>query len=215
MTAEDQAAAFGVLSGVLDDVYGPPGAAGRPLLFGPDPHSFRDAGSALPVTIKYLATFVRATKAILSYVTHHEYIEITADNVLLPSFLDTSAEIGRAVVAGVRNVSATIRVAAGEIGPHNGGTYGPGGVTPNCAGNKVCGRFGSALWYADSMSAKGACAAPALLAAPFCTASPQAGPPAKRPFASPASPPTHPHPHTRARSRGGLLAVLPAGCHWR
>ena len=76
--------------------------------------------------------------------------------MLDPSFLDITASIASAVVSGVRNVSATVGVVAGEIGPHNGGTYGPGGVTPNCAGNKVCGRFGSALWYADSMATKAA-----------------------------------------------------------
>ena len=71
MSAEQQAAAFTVLAGVLDDVYGA-GAADRPQLLGPDPHSFRDAGSALPKTIEYLQTFVKTAGSILSYVTHHE-----------------------------------------------------------------------------------------------------------------------------------------------
>jgi heparanase 1 len=154
MTATEQAAAFRVLSGVVDDVWGT--STDRPLLFGPDPHSFKDAGSALPVTVRYISDFVAAAGDILSFATHHEYIEIDADNVLDPVFLDLTRTIAQAVVAGVRNVSATVGIVAGEIGPHNGGTYGPGGVTPNCAGNKVCGRFGSALWYADSMATKAA-----------------------------------------------------------
>ena len=155
MTAGEQAAAFRVLSGVVDEVYGP-AAPNRPLLFGPDPHSFKDAGSALPVTVKYISEFVAAAGDVLAFATHHEYIEIDAASVVSPSFLDLTSTIARAVVSGVRNVSATVGVVAGEIGPHNGGTYGPGGVTPNCAGNRVCGRFGSALWYADSMAAKAA-----------------------------------------------------------
>ena len=154
MTAVEQAAAFRVLSGVLDDVYG--SSSDRPVLLGPDPHSFKDAGSALPVTVRYISDFVEAAGDILAYATHHEYIEIDYQNVVDPTFLDLTNTIAQAVVAGVRNVSATVGVVAGEIGPHNGGTYGPGGVVPNCAGNKVCGRFGSAIWYADSMSTKAA-----------------------------------------------------------
>ena len=74
MTASQQAGAFAVLAGVLDDVYGA-GAADRPLLIGPDPHSFRDAGSALPKTVAYLADFARDTLSLpLSAITHHEYI---------------------------------------------------------------------------------------------------------------------------------------------
>ena len=155
MTAAEQAAAFRVLAGVVDEVFGS-SSPSRPLLFGPDPHSFKDAGSALPATVKYISEFVAATEGILSFATHHEYIEIDYTNILDPNFLDLTSTIARAVMTGVRNASATVGVVAGEIGPHNGGTYGPSGVTPNCAGNRVCGRFGSALWYADSMSAKAA-----------------------------------------------------------
>ena len=40
------------------------------------------------------------------------------------------------------------------VGPHNG-DGGPGdGRLGNCSGNRVCGRFGSTLWYADSMASK-------------------------------------------------------------
>lgn len=76
--------------------------------------------------------------------------------MLNATFLDLSASIAKQTVAAVRAVSPTLGVIAGEIGPHNGGSYAPGGVVPNCSGNHVCGRFGSALWYADSMSAKAA-----------------------------------------------------------
>jgi hypothetical protein len=123
MTAAEQAAAFRVLSGVVDEVYGA-SAPDRPVLLGPDPHSFKDAGSALPVTVRYISDFVKAAGDVIRFATHHEYIEIDYQNVVDPTFLDLTSTIARAVVAGVRNVSATVGVVAGEIGPHNGGTYG-------------------------------------------------------------------------------------------
>lgn len=150
MTAAEQAAAFAALAALLGDVYGPPGAPGRPLLVGPDTHSFRDAGSSTKAVLAYLGAFAAAAAPVLHAVTHHEYIEITAANVLNATFLDTTAAIGAAVVAAVRAAAPALQVWAGEIGPHNGGTT----PNPDCAGNKVCGRFGSAVWYADSMAAK-------------------------------------------------------------
>ena len=155
MTAQQQAAALGVLSGVLDELYPAP-SAGRPLLVGPDTHSIHDAGSPNSAVLRYLADFVSATaKLPLHAVTHHEYIEIDYLNVLNSTFLDESALLGGQVVAAVRAVSKGVQVWAGEIGPHNGG----GGSTTaptNCAGNRVCGRFGSAIWYADALAAKAA-----------------------------------------------------------
>ena len=101
-------------------------------------------------TLAYLASFVKAAGSVIAGVTHHEYIQIADTNVLNASFLDASATIAASVVAAVRAVSPALEVWAGEIGPHNGGTL----PNPNCANNKICGRFGSALWYGDSMSAK-------------------------------------------------------------
>ena len=148
MTAAEQAGAFAVLSSTLDGIYG--AGADRPLLVGPDTHSFRDAGSSDTAVLKYLGAFATAAGKHLHAITHHEYIEIDAKNVVNATFLDTSQNIARRVVAAVRAANSTLQVWAGEIGPHNGGTT----PNPNCAGNKVCGRFGSAMWYADSMSAK-------------------------------------------------------------
>jgi heparanase 1 len=86
----------------------------------------------------------------LTAVTHHEYIEIDPVNVTDPAFLDATREIGRQVVAAVRGTAFPgVGVWAGEIGPHNGGD-----APPNCQGNGVCGRWGSALWYADALGAK-------------------------------------------------------------
>lgn len=71
MTAAEQAAAFVVLSGVLDDVYGA-GSPARPTLVGPDTHSFRDAGSSIAVVLKYLQDFARGAAGVLHAITHHE-----------------------------------------------------------------------------------------------------------------------------------------------
>ena len=114
MTAGQQAAAFRALSALLDEVYG--AGADRPYLVGPDPHSFRDAGSAIGKTLVYLSDFVKAMGDVpLRAVTHHEYIEIDYLNVLNASFLDTSAELGDAIVKAVRGASASVEVWAGEV----------------------------------------------------------------------------------------------------
>jgi hypothetical protein len=146
MTPQQQAGVFATLSKVLDDVYG--SGPDRPRLVGPDTHSFR-TGTGNAATLKYLATFAQATEGILGALTHHEYLEITSENVLNASFLDGTAAIAASVMSAIRAVSS-VAVWAGEIGPHNGGTF----PSPNCEGNHVCGRFGSLVWYADSMSIK-------------------------------------------------------------
>lgn len=156
VTAEQQAAGLLALDDALARVYG---ASPRPVLIGPDAlglHSLIAPPGAIPtgVILKYLTDFVAAMKGRLRAVTHHEYIEINATNVLEPAFMDTTLQLANAVVAAVRVVSATVEVWAGEVGPHNG-EGGPGdGRLGNCSGNKVCGRWGSALWYADSMASK-------------------------------------------------------------
>ena len=104
------------------------------------------------VVVRFLQDFTSLTTGLLHAITHHEYIEIDATNVLNTTFLDQTAAIGKMVVSAVRSVSPTMKIWAGEIGPHNGA--GSPRLYPNCADNKVCGRFGSALWYADSMCSK-------------------------------------------------------------
>jgi hypothetical protein len=100
MTAVQQAGALGVLSSLLDDLYGPFPSPGRPALVGPDTHSIHDAGSPNGEVLKYLADFAAAAaKLPLHAVTHHEYIEIDYSNVLNASFLDASALLGAQVVA--------------------------------------------------------------------------------------------------------------------
>jgi len=162
MTAQEQAAGLLVLDAALAGLYG---ADPRPVLVGPDPLGFHYPAPAPTAPgrrafvppediLAYLAAFAAAVGPRLHAVTHHEYIEINETAVLQPAFLDMTAGIARQVVAAVRAVSASVEVWAGEIGPHNG-DGGPGDGTPgNCAGNLVCGRWGSALWYADAMAAK-------------------------------------------------------------
>jgi heparanase 1 len=152
LTFEQQAAAYAVLSGALDEVF-PAGDPTRPLLVGPDPSGFHVAPSLDPKMqsrLDFLVNFTNAAGAGLSAVTHHEYIEIDAANATSSAFLDATRQIGRQVVAAVRGTAfPDMPVWAGEIGPHNGGN-----TPPNCEGNGVCGRYGSALWYADAMGAK-------------------------------------------------------------
>ena len=143
MSARQQADAYAVLSVMLDSVYGA-GAADRPRLVGPDTHSLHDAGESSKAILAYLAAFTTAVGPALHAVTHHEYIEVAVNNVLNATFLDQSANIAAGVVAANRAVSPTVEVWAGEIGPHNGGTT----PNPNCADNKICGRYGSAMCVA-------------------------------------------------------------------
>ena len=145
----------------LDDALAASVGAQRPALVGPDLLGFHvPAPGGAPEWVPsaeiltWIGEFVVAMKGRLFAVTHHEYIEINATNVLDPAFLDTTAAIAVQVVAAVRAVDARAEVWAGEIGPHNG-QGGPGDGRPgNCGGNLVCGRYGSALWYADAMAAK-------------------------------------------------------------
>ena len=152
VTAAQQAAGLRALDAALARVYG---AAPRPRLIGPDAlgvHTPAGGGPWLPTAtiLQYLADFCRDMGGALFAVTHHEYIEVNETAVLDPAFLDQTGELAALVVRAIRNVSASVEIWAGEVGPHNGGTT----PNPDCSGNKVCGRFGSALWYADAMSAK-------------------------------------------------------------
>jgi len=157
LSPAEQAAGLLALDDALAEVYG---AAPRPFLVGPDALGFHAPAPSPPGfvpsadVLAYMADFVAAMRGRLRAVTHHEYIEINETAVLDPAFLDLTAEIAAQVVARVRAVDARVEIWAGEIGPHNG-DGGPGDGRPgNCAGNVVCGRWGSAMWYADAMAAK-------------------------------------------------------------
>ena len=118
LSAEQQAAGLLALDDALKGVYG---ADPRPLLIGPDAlglHSLLAPPGAIPtaVILKYMQDFVVGMQGRLRAVTHHEYIEINATNVLQPAFMDTTLQLARAVVSAVRAVSATVEIWAGEIG---------------------------------------------------------------------------------------------------
>jgi len=156
LTGAQQAAAFGVLSGILDEVYASDPAS-RPLLVGPDPHGFHNATDDAfnERHFSYLQDFLKAAAAAgtkISAITHHEYIEVDYSNVLEPDYLDNTFSLGVQIVAAVHNVSPGMPVWAGEIGPHNG--QGTTSANSRCSDNKVCGRFGSTIWYADAMASK-------------------------------------------------------------
>ena len=148
-TAPQQSAAFDALHALLQELW--PAPQRPPALVGPDADG---AGNGPPEEmIAYLAQFVQLQGARLRGVTHHEYLQVNATTVLNATFLDRTGAIARQVVAGVRAVSARAPVWGGEVGPHTGDSAGDG-LAGTCGGNLLCGRFGSAIWYADAMAAK-------------------------------------------------------------
>jgi hypothetical protein len=153
-TPAEQAAAFRTLAGLLEALWPAPP---RPRLWGPDADgagALTDSPARLAHLAAYLAAFVGNLSGVpLAAVTFHEYIEVTSQTVLNGSALDASARNAAALVAAVRRVNPDVAVWGGEIGPHTGDSVGNTTNTGNCSGNKLCGRFGSCLWYADAMAA--------------------------------------------------------------
>ena len=47
-----------------------------------------------------------------------------------------------------------VPVWVGESGPHIGSSYGNTTNTGNCSENKLCGRYGSIIWFADALGSK-------------------------------------------------------------
>jgi hypothetical protein len=153
-TAAEQAAAFRVLAALLAELW--PAPAGRPGLWGPDADGAgppSDSPARLANLAAYLAAFVgNVSGAPLTSVTFHEYIQVTSASVLNASALQASAHNAAAIVAAVRRVDAAVPVWAGEVGPHTGNSVGNTTTTGSCGDNRLCGRFGSVLWYADAMA---------------------------------------------------------------
>ena len=152
-TPAEQAAAFRVLADLLAELW--PSPASRPALWGPDADGAgppSDPPSRLASLAAYLAEFVGNATAPLSSVTWHEYVQVTSTSVLNASALDASAHNAAAVVAAVRRVDAAVPVWVGEVGPHTGNSVGNTTTTGTCGDNRLCGRFGSVIWYADAMA---------------------------------------------------------------
>ena len=152
-TAAEQAAAFRVLWRLLQTLWPAPL---RPRLWGPDADGAgppTDDPRRLANQAAFLADFVGNLSGgpPLAAVTFHEYIQITSASVLNGSALDASAHNARALVAAVRAVSPDVPVWGGEVGPHTGASTGNTTNTGSCDDNKLCGRFGSCIWYADAM----------------------------------------------------------------
>ena len=148
-----QAAAFQLLADVVAEVFP---ASMRPPLVGPDADGAHGPAFYNTSTAKlcaYLEAFVLGTNGILSAVTYHEYPELTNVTVLEPDFLDAARINAAAVVAAVRRSNATVPVWAGEISVHTGDSP-PNSLVAACNNNGLCGRFGSALWYADALAGK-------------------------------------------------------------
>ena len=156
-TPAEQAAAFRVLAGLLAELW--PAPAARPALWGPDADGAgpaTDPPARLAALAAYLQGFVgnlSGSGVPLGAVTFHEYIQATSASVLNASALDASARNAAALVAAVRRADARVPVWAGEAGPHTGDSQGNSTTTGTCSGNRLCGRFASALWYADAMAA--------------------------------------------------------------
>ena len=163
-TPARQAAAFRVLGALLEELW--PAPAGRPRLWGPDADGAgppTDSPRRLANQAAYLAEFVGNLSAAaagagipavpLAAVTFHEYTQVTSASVLNGSALDASAHNAAALVAAVRRVDPAVPVWGGEVGPHTGNSVGNTTTTGNCSANRLCGRFGSCLWFADAMGA--------------------------------------------------------------
>ena len=143
LSPSEYAAAYAILHALVDDVWGA-GAASKPALVGPDKNS---AGEG-----PYLAAFAVAAGANVSALTYHSYLDVTAVTVLEPTRMDKTTAAAANITAAVRAaVSPSVAIFAGEIGPHTGD--GANSSFARCSDNKLCGRFGSVLWYADSMAA--------------------------------------------------------------
>ena len=112
--------------------------ASRPLLFGPDPHSFKENGpdDALLAWVGDFLDGLHARGVLLTGgVTHHEYVEVDATSFTSAAALDVGGSIAAAFNATVAARYAAYdddggdgaeevvpMLVAGEIGPHNGGS---------------------------------------------------------------------------------------------
>ena len=124
----DAAKDFAILHQVIMDKF--PHNSTRPKIIGPDimMQSWNDPSSTKAQGyISYLTEFVRNCSLLgvdLYAVTHHEYLEIQEYATTPPPalLLDEAGTMGRAIRAAIKEVAPTVKVWAGEIGPHPGTT---------------------------------------------------------------------------------------------
>jgi len=71
---------FAVLDSLLKEMY--PDASARPVMVGPDPHSFKQNGP--DDKLQWMAEFMQAARARgleIFAITHHEYIEVSTSRL--------------------------------------------------------------------------------------------------------------------------------------
>jgi hypothetical protein len=98
-----------------------PDASKRPVLCGPDPHSYH----GIDPKVSWIGDFLDEALALgvpIFAATHHEYTEVDNTTFTSPAALDKNGVIANMVNDTVRRHSATAEVWGGEIGPHNGGS---------------------------------------------------------------------------------------------
>lgn len=143
-TASEEAEIFAVLHNLTLDLW--PDASKRPVLIGPDRHSFHDGNID-----SYIADFVvecQKKGVPLWGATHHEYIEVDESSFTSPSKIDLNRQVAEAIQKSIRAKSDDVKIIGGEIGPHNGGS-------PPCDHTSMrWANFGDSLWYADALSVK-------------------------------------------------------------
>ncbi len=105
--------------------------------------------------MSYLSEFVCNCSLLgvdLYAVTHHEYLEIQEYATTPPPalLLDKAGTMGKAIRASIKEVAPTVKVWAGEIGPHPG-------RSPGCDHSSLrWANFADTFWYIDSMGLKAA-----------------------------------------------------------
>lgn len=138
---------FAVLGSLLKTMY--PDAAARPVMIGPDPHSFKQNGP--DDKLDWMADFMKTAAANdipIFAITHHEYIEVDASSFFSPAKLNVTNDIAVAVNKTCRENYPSAGVWAGEIGPHNGGS-------PPCDHTSMrWANFGNTAWYLDALGTK-------------------------------------------------------------
>lgn len=110
---------FGVLNTLITKLW--PDASRRPVLVGPDPHSYHGVDPKVTWISDFLLSCLEQKIPIFA-ATHHEYSEVDSTTFTSPATLDTTGLIARMVNKTVRNANPSVQVWAGEIGPHNGGS---------------------------------------------------------------------------------------------
>lgn len=149
LRAEHHAEALITLQKVLEGVY--QNASDRPVVIGPDSGGYECIGVGgcpwLEDCLDALRASERGVDGTLHAVTHHTYPGIASDSYDSASELDQKHAIDQWLVPLVRQRAAKAQVWSGETGPHSGGENGTCGADAA----SICGKFGSALWYADDL----------------------------------------------------------------